>query len=161
VFCRDELASRQAALEGRAFGQRSFLATLSYDAGTNPDSVAMGDFNGDGIPDLAVANGAAANGAGVSVLLGNGDGTFQHAVTYPAGTFFPECVAVGDFNGDGVPDLAVANAGTQYAGTVSILLGNGDGTFRPAVNYAAGATARSTSRWLTEVTNPTTRTMAA
>src|ERR1022692_2476663 len=64
-------------------------------------SVAVGDFNGDGKLDLAVAN-----GVGVSVLLGNGDGAFQPAVTYAAGTY-TESIAVGDFNGDGKLDLVV------------------------------------------------------
>ncbi len=105
---------------------------MNYDAGSGPDSVAVGDFNGDGKPDLAVAN----YGDGtVSVLLGNGDGTFQAAVSYGAGSG-PASVAVGDFNGDGKADLVVANS---TDGTVSVLLGNGDGTFQAAVNYGAGS----------------------
>jgi len=98
---------------------------------TNPWSVAVGDFNGDGIADVAIANYGSNN---VSVLLGNGDGTFRAAPTLAAGTN-PWFVAVGDFNGDRVPDLAVANFGSD---NVSILLGNGDGTFRPATTVAAG-----------------------
>jgi hypothetical protein len=106
-----------------------FLAPLAFDSGPNPYSVAVGDFNGDGIPDLALAN---AESNTVSVLLGNGDGTFLPAQSYPAGSS-PTSVAVGDFNGDGIQDLAVAN----YDG-VSVLLGKGDGTFLPAVGYYAG-----------------------
>ena len=68
------------------------------------------------------------------MLLGNGNGTFQAAVSYGAG-MSPSSVAVGDFNGDGKADLATANAA---ANSVSVLLGNGDGTFQSAVNYAAG-----------------------
>ena len=79
---------------------------MNYGAGTGPESVAVGDFNGDGKADLAVANWDSDN---VSVLLGNGNGTFQAAVNYAAGTD-PSSVAVGDFNGDGKADLAVANA---------------------------------------------------
>src|SRR5262249_20757602 len=75
-----------------------FLAPLHLDAGRFPQSVVAEDFNGDKVPDLAVAN-----SDGVSVLLGNGDGSFQPAVNTALG-YAP---AVGDFNGDGVPDLAV------------------------------------------------------
>ncbi len=97
--------------------------------GTEVYGVAVGDFNGDGIPDLAVAN---LDTNYVSVLLGNGDGTFQTPVTYNTGTGSgPISVAVGDFNGDGLPDLAVAN---YTAGTVTVLLGTGNGTFCDASN---------------------------
>ena len=91
-----------------------------------------GDFNGDGRPDLAVANYGSND---VSVLLGNGDGTFQPQVTYAVGSS-PVALVAGDFNGDGRPDLAVANYG---ANDVSVLLGNGDGTFQPQVTYAVGS----------------------
>ncbi len=94
--------------------------------------MAVGDFNGDGKADLAVANYSSNN---VSVLLGNGNGTFQAAVNYAAGTS-PCSVAVGDFNGDGKADLAVANYSSN---SVSVLLGNGNGTFQAAVNYGAGS----------------------
>jgi len=75
------------------------------------------------------------NGNDVSILLGNGDGTFQPAVNYNV-TFGPQSVAVGDFNGDGKLDLAVAN---YFGEALSILLGNGDGTFQAHVNYKAGS----------------------
>src|SRR5438105_6556973 len=82
-----------------------FTARRDFVGGTNPHAVASSDFNRDGVPDLAVAN---AGDNTVSVLLGNGDGTFQAARTFSAGTN-PQSVAVGDFNGDGLHDLAVAN----------------------------------------------------
>jgi hypothetical protein len=92
----------------------------------------VGDFNGDGRPDLAAANEFSSD---ISVLLGNGDGSFQAATSLAAGAR-PLSVAVGDFNGDGKPDLAAANSGSD---TVSVLLGNGNGSFQNAVNYTAGA----------------------
>jgi len=90
----------------------------------------VGDFNGDGKPDLAVANVYSDN---VNVLLGNGDGTFQAPVNYAAGSG-PASVAVGDLNGDGKPDLAVSNSSG-----INVLLGNGDGAFQATVFYAAGS----------------------
>jgi hypothetical protein len=118
--------------------QPGFPAPLSYDAGFSPFSVAAADLNGDGIPDLAVANGggsSASDPGSVTILLGNGDGTFRAAVNYTADRT-PVAVAVGDFNRDGIPDLAVANFASR---NVSVLLGNGDGTFQAAVHYAAGS----------------------
>ena len=101
-----------------------------------PYSMAIGDFNGDGKLDVVLAQEFQGE---VSVMLGNGDGTFSNAVNYAVGTN-PVFVAIGDFNHDGKLDLAVANRGPGFTSrsTVSILLGNGDGTFQPAVNYAAG-----------------------
>ncbi|HLJ96202.1 MAG TPA: VCBS repeat-containing protein [Gemmataceae bacterium] len=114
--------------------QSGFLAPLAFDAGITPASVAVGDFNGDGRLDLAVAD---FQGDTVSVLLGNGDGTFQPAQYYAAGAR-PQSVVVGDFNGEGIPDLAVANFGD-----VSVLLGNGDGSFQDARHYRAEVASRS------------------
>jgi len=112
-------------------GDGTFQRSVRYAAGSDPYFVAVGDFNGDGNADLAVANHGSNN---VSVLLGNGDGTFQAAVNYAVGSE-PYSVSVGDFNGDGNTDLAVADSGSN---NVSVLLGNGDGTFQAAVNYATG-----------------------
>src|SRR5207248_3078866 len=103
--------------------------------------VAVGDFDGDGKLDLAVAN---FNSANVSVLLGKGDGTFQAPNNFVVGTE-PISVAVGDFNGDGILDLATAN-GIDFGGgsnNVSVLLGKGDGSFQPAMNLAAGSNPHS------------------
>src|SRR6266849_394363 len=83
-------------------------------------SLAVADFNRDGILDIAEIN----SDGGVSILLGKGDGTFLPAQNYDAGGV-ASAVTVGDFNGDGIPDLAVVN-NTDSDATVGILLGNGD-----------------------------------
>jgi hypothetical protein len=109
----------------------SLTTRVAYTAGNNPIFIAEGDFNGDGIPDLAVADAGAGT---LSILIGNGDGTFRSQVAYATGND-PQSVAVGDFNGDGIPDLAVTNA---QGNTVSTFIGNGDGTFKVQVPYATG-----------------------
>ena len=100
-----------------------------------PLAVVIADVNGDGIPDLIVTNvcGKTCPGGVVGVLLGNGDGTFQPAVTYSSGGNEPLALTVADLNGDGKPDLVVGNDIT-----IGVLLGNGDGTFQPAVTYGSG-----------------------
>ena len=98
----------------------------------SPFSVAVGDFNSDNKPDLAVVN---ISPGLVSVFLGNGDGTFQAAANYEDGGVNSDFVAVGDFNLDGKPDLAIAN---DSYGSASVLLGNGDGTFLAVGPFPAG-----------------------
>src|SRR5262249_22626721 len=112
-------------------GDGTFLPAQNFSAVSQPSGLAVGDFNGDGIVDLAVAN-QTARGT-VSILLGKGDGTFPAVHCFATGAFSTG-VAVGDFNGDGIADLAVTNAGAtpEDLGTVSLLLGNGDGTFQEA-----------------------------
>jgi len=118
-------------------GDGTFQPGMDYGVGASPTSGMMAaDLNGDGIQDLAVANYSSNN---VSVLIGNGDGTFQPAVNYDVGNN-PTWVAVGDFNGDGEVDLAVSDQNCVPRcgpGVVSILLGNGDGTLQPHVDYGA------------------------
>jgi hypothetical protein len=108
-------------------GPLLFLPVVNYYTGVSY-ALAVVDVNGDGKPDIIAC------GGGMSVLLGNGDGTFQPAVTYPSGGN-PFSFAVGDLNHDGKPDLIAANADTAVVG---VLLGNGDGTFRPVVTYPSG-----------------------
>jgi hypothetical protein len=163
VLANDLIAS------GNAFGSASvFLANVSggfepgvtYAAGAGIDThaVAIADVNGDGKPDLLLAN-AQFNqyGASVAVLLGNGDGTFQSAVNYNSGGDVADSVAVADVNGDGKADIIVGNACDiekddcyQGAGSVGVLLGNGDGTFQPVVAYGSGGYSGNsvTSNWV-------------
>ena len=113
--------------------------------GNSPISIAVGDFNGDGIADLAGTNYCVSksdcNQFSVSVLLGLGDGAFSAATSYPLGVSEDfGYIAVGDFNGDGKLHLAVA---CWYENSVTILLGNGDGTF--TVNSSATPTAQNPS----------------
>jgi hypothetical protein len=173
-------------------GDGTFGAPAAVSAGLNPLSMAAADFNGDGMIDIAAANQSSGDPSGlgpgtVSVLLGNGDGTFAAPVTYPVGEDsigFPDSVIALDLNGDGLPDLAVANrndnsitvllnagggafqqpsitslpygteflayndfnhdgnldllASSQHSNALMMLLGNGDGTFQPPVPYVTG-----------------------
>jgi hypothetical protein len=119
-----------AVLLGNAGGTFQPARVMYLGPGNSPRSAALGDFNRDGKPDLAVASPGANT---VTVLLGVGDGTFQVAVVLGAGSS-PGGVAVGDVNADGKPDLAVANAASN---NVSVLIGNGDGTFQPARSFLA------------------------
>jgi hypothetical protein len=99
--------------------------------GTDPRGTVTAEFNGDGIPDVAVVDRGTNS---VTILMGNGDGTFAAAANYATGVD-PIALAVGDFNGDGIPDLVTAN---RAAYTISILLGNGDGTFGSHLDYPTG-----------------------
>ena len=115
-------------------GDGTFQNPIYYDTGAGAEGVTTGDFNRDGKLDLAVVA-----GQGVDILLGNGDGTFQPAVNWSTGES-PYSVVTGDFNGDGKLDLAVQTSQALGPTTpgVSVLLGNGDGTFLNHVDYFAG-----------------------
>ena len=120
-------------------GDGTFQSPVNYPVGTNPHGVAIADLNGDGKLDVVIANW---NGANVSVLLGNGDGTLAPAVSYPVGNkgSEPSQIAIGDYNGDGILDLAVA---TYAISAVRVLLGNGNGTFGPATSYPTATNAEA------------------
>jgi Bacterial Ig-like domain (group 3)/FG-GAP-like repeat/FG-GAP repeat len=122
-------------------GDGTFQPAVTYGSGgMQAFAIAVADVNGDGNPDLLVTNSYYSNTVGV--LLGNGDGTFQPVITYDSGGGYPWSIAVADVNGDGKPDLVVANSSSCYActdhGWVSVFLGNGDGTFQTAVSYNSG-----------------------
>jgi hypothetical protein len=120
-------------LTGTSWAAPLFRAAfLSLDLGAGPSSLSVGDLNGDGQLDLVTAN---IESNSVSVLLGNGDGTFAPKADFSTGSA-PNSVAIGDLNGDGRPDLATANLGSN---SVSVLLGNGDGTFGAKTDYGAGS----------------------
>jgi hypothetical protein len=125
------------------------LASAEYPTGDFPKFIISADLRSSGVMDVITAN---YHGASISVLLGNGNGTFQSQTSYPVGQF-PTGLAVGDLNGDGILDIVVANAidptGRQGGGplstpcpscqadAVSVLIGKGDGTFQPATFWTA------------------------
>jgi len=131
-------------------GSLSFLPVVTYDpGGPQAAMVVLADVNGDAKPDLIVLNcgncygpSSITNPGSVGIMLGNGEGTFQKALTYGTGTASPRFVVVADVNGDGKPDLVVANRciddGCLIEAVVAVLLGNGDGTFQAAVAYNSG-----------------------
>lgn len=116
-------------------GDGSFTQKTSVSTGGRPICAVMGDFNGDGFVDLVVGN---ADSSTLTVLLGNGDGTFRPPMTIPSTSISatPTAIVAGDFNGDGILDLAVTNYGSpgyddfSIPDSLTILLGKGDGTFR-------------------------------
>jgi len=126
-------------------GDGTFQAPVTYTLSAYSEQVITADFNGDGKADLAVANSSTYGGTGtengnISVLLGNGDGTFQSPKAFQAGAG-PASLAVGDLNGDGKLDLATVD---QWSNTVTVLFGNGDGTFQAFVPYSLGTSHAAT-----------------
>jgi len=125
---------------GNGDGTFQPVAIYSTDA-YDPGVVALADVNGDAKPDLLVAHDNPNLGAQISVLLGNGDGTFQTAVNYSVGPYYADSVEVADVNGDGKPDIVDGQNNADlpgFNGLVGVLLGNGDGTFQPVVTYSSG-----------------------
>ncbi len=119
-------------------GDGTYRLASSYALGIGPVSVALADVNGDNKLDLVAIN---RGDKSVSVLLGNGDGTFQPALTYPL-VNSPTSLAIGDLNKDGKADLAIAgdcgSPNCAQPGAVSVLFGNGDGSFQSGATYAVG-----------------------
>src|SRR4029079_6817317 len=133
------------ALEDRTV--LSFAPPVTFPVGVNPRAVTVADFNKDGKPDLAVVNhgpfSTSTSQSSLSVLLGNGDGSFQPAVTTDVlnsglATGSAGSAAVGDFNGDHLPDVALNTAGPAGP-AVEVLLGEGDGSLQPQHRSPASA----------------------
>jgi len=139
-YCAD--SSCHSSSVGVLFGNGdgTFQAPQSYVlGGTGAHMAVVGDVNGDGKADLVIASQCQSqtdcSNGGVDVLLGNGDGTFQAAQSHASGDIQATSATLGDVNGDGRPDVVVANAFTT-----GVLLGYGDGTFQAASVYSSGGT---------------------
>lgn len=116
-------------------GNGTFQPIVTYNTGSfsRPGSIAVVDVNGDGNRDIITAD---YRNAAVTVMLGNGDGTFQYYVPYATGYgSSPESVAVADVSGDGQPDIVVGN---NSQGTIGVFKGTGTGAFQAMVSYSAG-----------------------
>src|SRR5258708_1561805 len=115
-------------------GDGTFANPTEFQVGINPSPLLTADFNRDGNLDLAIMNYNDAAVNTISMMLGNGNGTFQPPVLYDVGAQNTQ-IAAGDLDGDGNLDLVILNLGNSDNPTISILLGNGDGTFQPQMVY--------------------------
>lgn len=129
VVAADQDNGQISVLIGK--GDGTLAPAVNYPANMEPESVLLGDFNADGKLDAAVANYVNLT----SILLGNGDASFQNPVVYGYGAYGGYWIADGDFNRDGKLDLVT----TQQSTYVNVQLGNGDGTFQPRVTYSTCA----------------------
>ncbi len=124
-------------------GDGTFQLAVTSTEGSTPDSIIAGDFNGDGRLDLAASYPGSSDGdlpKGVTILLGNGEGTFLPQQRFAAGEGGGSSLAVGDFNGDGRLDLASVDS---FTGGISVLLGNGDGAFQSQKQFQVGTQAET------------------
>lgn len=122
-----------SVLSGDGFGGFYTNNNFSTGSGTQPQMIVQGDFDGDGKPDIATANGGNTT---ISILIGTGTGSFGAPTTYTiSGANNPSCIASADFNGDSKLDIVTGNLGT---GNLSVMLNSGSGTFTTAVSYTAG-----------------------
>ncbi|MCU1309047.1 MAG: Integrin-like protein, partial [Candidatus Angelobacter sp.] len=110
------------------------LAQNIYQASEGPSSVVVADFNGDGKLDIAVGNGGNGFDSQADIFLGNGQGAFSLVAQHPLLGAFPyRMIAAADLNQDGKIDLVIGNTGNGNPGSVSVLMGLGNGTFKPAL----------------------------
>jgi FG-GAP-like repeat/Bacterial Ig-like domain (group 3) len=126
-------------------GDGTFQPVVLHDLGSSIGSTLVADVNGDGKPDFVVLSFCLApHGCfghdQATVLLGNGDGTFQSGVAYDTGAYGASSIATADINGDGKPDLLISHFCRFYctSSPITTMLGNGDGTFRKAVFFGSG-----------------------
>jgi hypothetical protein len=146
VVAAQQLSDTVSVLLGN--GDGTFAPPLVFAASGEdftPDSMAVGDVNGDGRPDLVIKSLSFLDSDAfeVGVLLGNGDGTFQGPILAPAQPGASGGLALGDFNGDGLTDAAVAENEPPFnPGDLAVFFGNGDGTFQPnlRLNLLTGGT---------------------
>ncbi len=136
VVTLTQFSGTGSVLLGR--GDGTFQPPIFVPVDFSSAGIDIGDFNGDGKPDLAVTSTGFPGGV-VSVSLGNGNGTFGPRQSFPVGNS-PGSVDLGDLNGDGKLDVAVANTSSN---SVSVLLGNGNGTLQPAINNFVDGSPRS------------------
>lgn len=125
-------ATNQGVALLRGNGNGTFASPITVESASDVTYVAVADVNSDGIPDLIVAHSLNAGPTRIEIILGNGDGSFRAGVSTDL-SVFASSLALGDFNRDGIPDLAV---GSTFGKSVVTLLGNGDGTFQAPKYYA-------------------------
>ena len=118
-------------------GAGAFATKRDFVTAPRPNSLVLGDVNDDGKLDIVTTNGGSYEKGTVNVLFGKGDGTFTSTTSFEAG-YGTQGVALGDLNGDGVVDMVVANAGVEYNGSVTVMVGKGDGTFPSSTAYRTG-----------------------
>ncbi|MDT9191001.1 MAG: FG-GAP-like repeat-containing protein, partial [Limnospira sp. PMC 894.15] len=155
-------SSQAWMLPGR--GDGTFGNAIGFPAGSSPKAMAVGDFNLDGNLDLAVVNSSYSWEDGqVSVLLGRGNGTFMSPVSFAVG-MSPRDIAVGDFNGNGLDDLAVVNGGSWSSGNVSILLNTtlSGSPIKPQItirdtNVKEGDRGQTNARFVVTLDNPSSQ----